>query len=71
MVFISNESILALGFRDAEAYVCHKIRTCGPDGCSIGMTDNGVYIGYDIDSSRGIENLGYIDNNHENLFLIT
>lgn len=33
MTFISNESILALGFRDAEAYVCYKIRTCGP--CSI------------------------------------
>lgn len=64
MTFISNESILALGFGDAEAYVCHKIRTCGP--CSIRMTDNGAYIGYDTNSTNRIENLGYIDNNHEN-----
>ena len=62
MTFISNESIIALGFKDAEAYVCHKIRTSGP--CSIRMTDNGVYIGYDIDTSCGIENFGFIDN-HE------
>lgn len=64
MTFISNENIIALGFKNAEAYVCHKIRTCGP--CSIRIADNGVYIGYDIDTSCGTENLGYIDNNHEN-----
>lgn len=57
------EDLEAMGYNSAEDFLKDRFRTSITE-CDFDKID--FSYDYDIDTSCGTENLGYIDNNHEN-----